>query len=42
VAEVAGYLLYAIPMLIVVLWPRDLRFRLRRSEEIPPVVGQVG
>jgi high-affinity iron transporter len=42
VAEVAGYLLYAIPMLIVVLWPRDLRLRIRRSQEIPPVVGQVG
>ncbi len=32
VVEVAGYLLYAIPMLLVVLWPRGLRLRLRRQD----------
>jgi high-affinity iron transporter len=31
VAEVAGYLFYAVPMLLVVLWPRGLRLRLRRA-----------
>ena len=42
VAEVAGYLLYAIPMLLVVLWPRGLRIRLRRQEapqEVPAALG---
>jgi high-affinity iron transporter len=32
VAEVAAYVFYAIPMLLVVLWPRGLRARLRRGE----------
>ena len=41
-AEVAVYLLYAIPMLLVVLWPRGLRLPLRRREEVPPAVGQIG
>src|SRR6478735_4870932 len=41
-AEVAVYLLYAIPMLLVVLWPRGLRLPLRRREEAPPAVGQIG
>ena len=31
VAEVAGYVFYAIPMLLVVLWPRGLRLRVRRA-----------
>jgi len=41
-AEVAVYLLYAIPMLLVVLLPRGLRLPLRRREEAPPAVGQIG
>jgi len=41
-AEVFGYLLYAIPMLLVVLWPRGMRLPFRRQEEVPPAVGQVG
>jgi high-affinity iron transporter len=40
-AEVFGYLLYAIPMLLVVLWPRGLRLPFRRQAEAP-AVGQVG
>jgi high-affinity iron transporter len=41
-AEVAVYLLYAIPMLLVVLLPRGLRLPLRRRAEAPPAVGQIG
>jgi high-affinity iron transporter len=36
VAEVAVYLLYAIPMLIVVLWPQGVRIRLRGGEQQQP------
>ena len=32
--------LYAIPMLLVVLWPRGLRLRVRRQHEAPPAVRQ--
>jgi high-affinity iron transporter len=39
-AEVAGYVLYAIPMLLVVLWPRGLRLRFKR--ESASAVGQAG
>jgi len=42
VAEVAGYLLYAVPMLLVVLWPRGLRLGFRRRQEVPPAVSQIG
>jgi high-affinity iron transporter len=42
VAEVTVYLLYAIPMLLVVLWPRDWRVRFRRHQEAPPAVGHAG
>ena len=39
VAELGGYLLYAIPMLLLVLWPRG-RGRLRPTT--PPAMGQPG
>jgi high-affinity iron transporter len=39
VAELAGYLLYAIPMLLLVLWPRGRR---RLHPTTPPAVGQPG
>ncbi len=39
-AEVSGYLLYAVPMLLVILWPRSLRARLRRGEA-QSALGQV-
>ena len=39
VAELAGYLLYAIPMLFVVLWPGGRR---RLHPATPPAVGQPG
>ena len=45
VAEVTGYLLYAIPMLLVVLWPRGLRIRLRRRDvpqDAPAALGPTG
>jgi high-affinity iron transporter len=40
VAEVAGYVLYAIPMLLIVLLPRGLRARFKRQPT--SAVGQVG
>ncbi len=38
-AEVTGYVLYAVPMLLLVLWPRGVRDRLRR-EPAPSALGQ--
>lgn len=41
VAEVAGYLVFAVPMAIYVLWPSGLRLRRQRSAE-PLAAGRAG
>jgi iron uptake system component EfeO len=41
VGEAAAYLLYAIPMLVIVLWPRQLKLRLRPKSSTAVGLGMV-